>query len=104
MFAIFGLAGQSIYNRLDDAHTQSVLTAAATPATQNEFSSSFWTRLAGKKYIPMKQLSDAEYESILRERLLAVEAEIALVDEKIEQLKAQEVGGSKEKWDRAEKS
>lgn len=103
MFAIFGLAGQSIYSRLDDTHTQSVLAAAVTPTTQNEPSSSFWTRLAAKKYIPMKQLSDAEYESMLRERLLAVEAEIALVDEKIEQLKTQEVGGSKEKWDQAER-
>ena len=86
MFALFGLAGQSTYNRLDDAHTQSVLNAHNVPS-----SSSFWTRLASNKYIPVKALSDLEYESMLRERLLAVEAEIALVDEKIDRLRQQGV-------------
>lgn len=91
MFALFGLAGQSIFNRLDDAHTQSVLAAA-----QNQPSSSFLTRLAAKKYMPFKVLSDAEYESMLRERLLAVEAEIAILDETVERLRAQEESLSEE--------
>lgn len=61
--------------------------------------------------MPFTVLSDAEYESMLRERLLAVEAEIALVDEKVASLRAQ--GGKieetkdreeveKGKWDRGE--
>jgi hypothetical protein len=35
----------------------------------------------------MKILSDAEYETMLRERLLHVDAEIALLDEKIDMVK-----------------
>jgi hypothetical protein len=38
----------------------------------------------------MKVLSDSEYETMLREKLLRVNAQIALVDENIEALRAQE--------------
>ncbi len=38
----------------------------------------------------MKALSDSEYENMLREKLLRVNAQIALVDENIEALRAQE--------------
>jgi len=38
----------------------------------------------------MSVLSDAEYEKLLQERLLRINAEIALVDENIEALRAQE--------------
>jgi len=38
----------------------------------------------------MKVLSDKEYEDLLKERLLKVNAEIALVDEGIEALRARE--------------
>ncbi|MCJ1467739.1 hypothetical protein MMC07_006364 [Pseudocyphellaria aurata] len=86
MFALFGLAGQSIYNRADGAHTQSVLAAAAPVAQKQITPPSSWT----KRYSPVRVLSDEEYESMLRERLLAVEAEIALLDEKIEGLRALE--------------
>lgn len=96
MFAVFGLAGQFTYNRLDDAHTQSVLFEAAV-AAQAQPLPSFWTRLAANKYIPVKALTNAEYESMLRDRLLAVEAEIALVDEKIERLRVQGVQSEERK-------
>lgn len=46
------------------------------------------------KYSPMKILSDAEYETMLREKLLHVDAEIALVDENIEMLKREMEKGS----------
>lgn len=35
------------------------------------------------KYSPVRALPDAEYETMLRQRLLRVETEIALVDEQI---------------------
>lgn len=38
----------------------------------------------------MKVLSDEQYETILREKLLRVEAEIAIVDEDIEKVKQRE--------------
>lgn len=37
----------------------------------------------------MKVLSDAEYEALLKEKLLAVDAEIALVEEQIVALKTE---------------
>jgi hypothetical protein len=99
MFSLFGWAGQSLYNELDARHTRQLQssipspTAASTtktspsspPAASN--SPSFLQKLAGKKYSPMKILSDAEYETMLRERLLHVDAEIALLDEKIDMVK-----------------
>lgn len=39
------------------------------------------------KYSPLKYIPDDEYEVMLQERLLRLDAEIALVDEKIEELK-----------------
>jgi hypothetical protein len=41
--------------------------------------------------MPVTVLKDNEYEDMLRERQLKLEAEIALVDERIEALKAQHV-------------
>lgn len=38
----------------------------------------------------MKRLTDQEYESILEEKLLRLDAEIAIIDENIAELKAQQ--------------
>jgi predicted house-cleaning noncanonical NTP pyrophosphatase (MazG superfamily) len=42
------------------------------------------------KWSPIKVLTDTEYENMLREKLLKVNAEIALVDDNIEALRAQQ--------------
>ena len=42
--------------------------------------------MADSKWIPLRHLSDDEYREILSEKLLSIEAEIALLDEKIEDL------------------
>lgn len=42
------------------------------------------------KWSPMKVLSDREYEDMLKEKLLKINAEIALIDEGIEALRGQE--------------
>lgn len=81
MFALFGAAGQAIYNR--SAAQNSTLPQTATDKSE-KFS---WMN---SKWSPMKVLSDAEYEALLQERLLRVNAEIAVVDENIEALRAQE--------------
>ena len=44
----------------------------------------------------MQVLSDGEYEEMLREKLLRVDAEIALVDESIAALRVQEQGRAAE--------
>lgn len=46
------------------------------------------------KWSPVKVLSDDEYEHLLREKLLRVDADIAILDESIEAVKAE---GAKQK-------
>jgi hypothetical protein len=43
-------------------------------------------RMAESKWIPLRALSDEEYRDMLGEKLLSVEAEIALLDDKIAEL------------------
>ena len=80
MFAVFGAAGQALYNSADARN--SARAAAPETGLKNSWLNSKWS--------PMKVLSDKEYEDMLREKLLRVNAEIALVDESIEALRVQE--------------
>ena len=52
----------------------------------NTTSKPFLQRMADSKWIPLKSLSDDDYRGILGEKLLSIEAEIALLDEKIAEL------------------
>jgi hypothetical protein len=81
MFAIFGATGQVLYNRADAQQTSKALNASPT-SPRDSWLNSRWS--------PMKLLSDKEYEAMLQEKLLKVNAEIALVDESIESLRMQE--------------
>ena len=80
VFALFGAVGQSIYHSLDASHTAKVNRDASTLPTEP---TSFLQRIAEKKWIPVKALTDAEYENLLREKLLRVDAELAILDEDI---------------------
>ncbi|OBT61360.1 hypothetical protein VE03_09322 [Pseudogymnoascus sp. 23342-1-I1] len=79
IFATFGALGQAAYNYAD--------------ARQGAKEDSNGDAAGGKggwldsKWSPVKALSDEEYGRILEERLLKLEAEIALVDESIEEVK-----------------
>ena len=46
-------------------------------------------RVAEMKWSPMKVLSDEEYEKMLKERLMRVEAEIRVLDERIESINSE---------------
>lgn len=55
--------------------------------------------MAKKSWSPITVMTDAEYADLLRERLVKVEAEIAVIDDKIAELRKQEVvedGGEKQ--------
>jgi len=80
MFALFGGGGQVLYNRADSHNSE--VAKEGTESTENSWLNSKWS--------PMKILSDAEYEHMLQEKLLQVNARIALVDESIEALRVQE--------------
>ncbi|KAL4761019.1 uncharacterized protein BDW70DRAFT_136623 [Aspergillus foveolatus] len=76
VFSLFGYVGQVSYDAIDKWQ----LEQANTP------SKPFLTRIAESKWVPLKSLTDDEYRGILSEKLLTIEAEIALIDEKIEEL------------------
>lgn len=78
MFALFGAAGQSMYNIADARHV-----AANTPGALAKRS---WM---DSRWSPVKQLTDKDYEKLLEEKLLRVNAQIALVDESIARLEVE---------------
>lgn len=84
MFAAIGAGGQALYNRADEQVAESAESTATNTAT-NRIQS-----FLNSKWSPMRPLSSSEYETMLRERLLRVNADIALIDENIEALKARE--------------
>lgn len=104
MFAIFGFVGQWGYNWADERHSERVTMAIEHEAVHHQEKRvvGFWERVAEMKWSPMKTLSDKEYANILREKMLAVDARIALVDEEVERLRKEErtvtkVGGEEVK-------
>lgn len=81
MFAIFGAAGQALYNKAD---------ARKSRLAENKVEVDLKDSWLNSKWSPMKVLSDAEYEGMLQEKLLRINAQIALVDENIDALRAEE--------------
>ena len=79
-YALFGTGGQYLYNRVDAQNTKLIESGKALKKTS-------WL---DSKWVPMKRLTDEEHEHIISEKLLSVNAEIALLDENIEALRAQE--------------
>lgn len=76
IFSLVGYGGQSAFNYVDKWQMEKA---------QNP-SKPFMQRVAESKWIPFRHLSDEEYQRMLSEKLLSIEAEIALLDEKIEDL------------------
>ncbi|KAK2627205.1 hypothetical protein QTJ16_003171 [Diplocarpon rosae] len=80
MFALLGATGQAVYNMADARKSE----LSELPEKDLKYS---WLN---SRWSPMKVLSDAEYETILQDKLLRVNAQIALVDENIEALRVQQ--------------
>lgn len=83
MFSLFGLIGQVAANRVIAQRSGATSVDRADPSR----SESFWRRVAESRWTPFKVLSDEEYEVMLGERLLRVNAELAMIDEKTEMLR-----------------
>ncbi|KAL2135447.1 hypothetical protein VTI74DRAFT_8433 [Chaetomium olivicolor] len=75
MFSLFGAGGQAIVN-------WRAAKAANAPLTTNK---GFWSR-----WSPVTALSDEDYANLLEEKLLRVEADIAVVDDHIKELRESE--------------
>jgi len=79
MFAVFGAGGQKLYNLADDRQSAAALQA---PEAKSSWINSRWS--------PVRSLSDDEYGAMLQEKLLRIDAEIAIVDERIAAVREQE--------------
>ena len=91
MFTLFGYIGQTVYNTLDARHSEKVASDAQAMAEgTGKDGKRFWDRLMEMKWSPLTVLSDEDYGNILKEKLLRVEAEIALLDEEVERLRGEE--------------
>jgi hypothetical protein len=80
MFSIFGAIGQTVYNITEARHSASAFSTVRSDTLALWLSS---------KWSPVKVLSDNEYESILKEKLLKANAEIASVDDELIRLSSQ---------------
>ena len=76
VFSLLGYAGQRSYNALD---AWQLGQANAPPRP-------FLQQLAESKWIPLKSLSDEDYKAMLNQKILSIEIEMALIDDKIEEL------------------
>ena len=83
MFSVFGAVGQALYNRADAQKF-----GPNAVGKEDHLKKESWLN---SKWSPVKVLSDEEYETMLQQRLLRANAEIALIDESIAALKAKEI-------------
>lgn len=90
MFSLFGWSGQQGYNYLDSRNSQELQEQAELKA-QGDVppKETLVQKFAKSKWSPMSVLTDEQYEEMLQEKLLKVEAEIAIIDERIEGVKKQ---------------
>lgn len=87
MFSIFGFLGQKTGNWY-----------YARPLPDPE-AKGFWRRMSERSFSPVTVLTNEQYAEMLREKLLKVDVEIAVIEDKIaalkqEQQQAEQVAGS----------
>ncbi|KAK3721520.1 hypothetical protein LTR37_003076 [Vermiconidia calcicola] len=87
MFSLFGFLGQSAYNKI----------SVKSESVRDESKQGFWRRMSEKSWSPVKIMNDEEYAEMLREKMLKVDVEISIIDDKIAALRNQhEIEGAKE--------
>lgn len=78
MFSLFGGLGQATYNRLTVPRE---IDTAPKPG--------FWKRMSEKRFSPVTVITNEQYAEMLREKVLKVDVEISLLDDRINDLKRQ---------------
>jgi hypothetical protein len=89
MFTLFGYTGQHAYNFFDRRNTEKLIkqdVEKQKPLEEQE-NLNWLQRVAKKKWSPFSNLTDEQYESMLNEKLLGIDADIALLDEKIARIR-----------------
>ncbi|KAL5114161.1 hypothetical protein ACEQ8H_007958 [Pleosporales sp. CAS-2024a] len=88
MFTLFGWGGQTGHHFLDRRNSQQLHERAQLRAVGADTpKETLVQRFAKSKWSPMSVLTDEQYQDMLQEQLLRFEAEIAMIDEKIEGLR-----------------
>ena len=87
MFGLFGYLGQMGWHKVDSRHSEMVSEEVQRREKGIE-KKRLWDRMMDMRWSPFRALSDEEYKDTLHEKLVKVEADLALVDEQIERLMA----------------
>lgn len=87
-FSLLGGVGQLSYDAIDDWRTERQRRQQQQQATAPD--KPWIERVAESKWVPFKILSDEQYKDMLNEKLLGVEVEIALIDDRIQELRKAE--------------
>ncbi|KAK2745438.1 hypothetical protein FQN57_003781 [Myotisia sp. PD_48] len=78
--SILGYVGQWSYDKFEDRQSR--------PKDEEMVPKGSWAqRAAASKWMPIRNLSDEQYKEMLNEKLLQVDVEIALIDDRIATLK-----------------
>jgi hypothetical protein len=80
--SLFGFLGQSLLNKVQQRN------ADRKPTARDN--TNILQRIANSRFTPVKSLSNEEYEDMLKEKLIRIEADIALIDEDLALLRTQE--------------
>jgi len=84
MWGLISTGAQYFYAIADERHSENV---QQQPASGEASRKGFWERAFRSEWSPVKRLTHEEYKWMLEEKLLGVEADIAIIDEEIENLR-----------------
>ena len=79
MFSLFGFLGQTAFNSL-----------SARREILRDPKPGFWKRMSEKSWSPVTVMSDEEYVEMLKEKMLKVDVEISILDDKMAALRKEE--------------
>jgi hypothetical protein len=88
VFSLLGYLGQGSWNMVERWHANN---------QGKKESRSILQRMADSKWIPLRSLSDDDFKHILNEKILSMEVEIALLDDKIKSLEDERAAASSRK-------
>ncbi|KAL3709205.1 hypothetical protein TMatcc_002995 [Talaromyces marneffei ATCC 18224] len=97
VFSLVSYLGQTGFNIAENWHQEN----AGKEASKSK---SILERMAESKWIPLKALSDDDFRDILKEKVLSIEVEIALLDDKIRSLEEERASSVRKGRDGESKS
>ena len=86
VFTTLGYTGERLHVYLDDRHTAKLEGSLGG----EEGEEGFMDKVKSLRWTGLQKLSNEEYAEMLGEKLLRLDTEIALIDEKIEKLREEE--------------